>query len=477
MTVAIWAGVMVIGGLGSVARFMVDRAVARRAARSFPFGTLAVNITGAVLLGFVTGLTLSHHAALLAGTAFVGGVHHLLHLDAGDPAIDRGTPDLACPGQSRRQRRAGGGRRRAARPMDCEPAVSDTYLKLTAFFGERQRDGSRFLAESMLDLYAQREVADSVMLRGIASFGPRHVIRSDESLTLSEDPPVAIAAVDTAETIGGLINDVVTMTPRGLITLERARLYTGELPEGDNGGVKLTIYVGRGTGSTVRPRSTRSAICCTATTSPGGQPCTSAWTAPPTVDGAAPLLQREHRRADHVIAVGSAAQARNALPELEALMDQPLVTLERVQVCKRDGELLARPPALPAVDAHGRDLRQKLTIHTDAATHHDGVPIHRALVRRLWESKTVGGATVLRGIWGGFHGDHKPHGDKLIQYGRQVPVTTIVVDTPEVIAQCFDLIDGVTGRHGLVTSEMVPALLLLDGDVRQGATDLADYRY
>jgi fluoride exporter len=72
VTVAIWAGVMLIGGLGSVARFMVDRTVARRAARSFPFGTLTVNVSGAVLLGFVTGLTLSHHAALLAGTAFVG---------------------------------------------------------------------------------------------------------------------------------------------------------------------------------------------------------------------------------------------------------------------------------------------------------------------------------------------------------------------------------------------------------------------
>lgn len=72
MNVAVWAGVLVIGGLGSVARFMVDRAVARRAARSFPFGTLTVNISGAVLLGFITGLTLSHHAALLAGTAFVG---------------------------------------------------------------------------------------------------------------------------------------------------------------------------------------------------------------------------------------------------------------------------------------------------------------------------------------------------------------------------------------------------------------------
>ena len=72
MSAAVWLGVMVIGGLGSVARFMVDRAVARRAARSFPFGTLTVNITGAALLGFITGLTLNHHAALLAGTAFVG---------------------------------------------------------------------------------------------------------------------------------------------------------------------------------------------------------------------------------------------------------------------------------------------------------------------------------------------------------------------------------------------------------------------
>ena len=72
MNVMLWAGVLVIGGLGSVARFMVDRAVARRAARSFPFGTFTVNVSGALLLGLVTGLALSHQAALLAGTAFVG---------------------------------------------------------------------------------------------------------------------------------------------------------------------------------------------------------------------------------------------------------------------------------------------------------------------------------------------------------------------------------------------------------------------
>ena len=71
-TVLVWAGVMLIGGIGSVLRFLVDRAVARRVARPFPFGTLAVNISGAALLGFLGGLALSKDAALLAGTAFVG---------------------------------------------------------------------------------------------------------------------------------------------------------------------------------------------------------------------------------------------------------------------------------------------------------------------------------------------------------------------------------------------------------------------
>lgn len=68
----VWVGVLIAGGVGAVLRFLVDGAVARRAARSFPFGTLVVNISGAALLGLLGGLTLSRHAALLADTAFVG---------------------------------------------------------------------------------------------------------------------------------------------------------------------------------------------------------------------------------------------------------------------------------------------------------------------------------------------------------------------------------------------------------------------
>ncbi|HKH50453.1 MAG TPA: DUF190 domain-containing protein, partial [Mycobacterium sp.] len=101
---------------------------------------------------------------------------------------------------------------------------------------------------------------------------------------------------------------------------------------------------------------------------------------------------------------------------------------------------------------------------------------HRAIVQRLFELRAASGATALRGIWG-FHGDHKPHGDKMIQLTRQVPVTTIIVDSPERIAASFCIIDDLTDRHGLITSELVPALVSIDGGERRGGTALARYHY
>ena len=365
--------------------------------------------------------------------------------------------------------------------------MNQPCLKLTAYFAERQRaaGGGRFLADSMFDLFAARDVATSVMLRGIASFGPSHELSSDVSLSLSEDSAVAIAAVDVEPKIRSLVDDVTAMTDRGLLTLERARLVTRELGtdalrnfDSHNGdAAKLTVYVGRQ--ERVAGKPAQYAVCdllyrhgfAGAIVLLG-------------VDGTA---HGERHRARFfgrnvnvplmIIGIGTPTQVSAAATELAALVPNPLLTVERVRLCKRDGELFARPQQLPATDEKGRALWQKLMVYTAEGTTHDGLlPIHRAIVQQLLNSRTARGATVLRGVWG-FYGDHKPHGDKLFQIARRVPVTTIVVDTPQAIARSFDIIDELTTRHGLVTSEMVPAALSLDEGQRLGDISLAQHDY
>ncbi|MEO3756996.1 DUF190 domain-containing protein [Mycobacterium sp. B14F4] len=353
--------------------------------------------------------------------------------------------------------------------------MTDEYLKLTAYFGERLRDGDRFLADALLDLYADAGLATSVVLRGIASFGPRHVLRSDQSLSLSEDPPIAVTAVDSAAKIAPLADSVAAMTSRGLVTLERARLF-GRSDATVPDTAKLTIYLGRQDRVAGQPAYRG---VCEALYRHGFAGAAVFLGVDGTRYGQrrrARFLSRNTDVPQMITAVGGAAQVTLVLAELATMIDDPLCTVERVQMCKRDGRFLAPPPPLPGTDSDGRRLWQKLAVHTSEATLHDGAPIHRALVRRLHDADLVSGATVLRGIWG-FHGAHRPHGDRLFQLTRQVPVTTIIVDTPQRIADAFPVIDDLTAEHGLVTSEMVPAMVSIDGGDQIGGSGLAFFDY
>ena len=67
-----WVAVAILGSVGSLARFLLDGAVSSRNTSSFPFGTLAVNASGALVLGLLTGVALSGEASVLAGSATIG---------------------------------------------------------------------------------------------------------------------------------------------------------------------------------------------------------------------------------------------------------------------------------------------------------------------------------------------------------------------------------------------------------------------
>jgi PII-like signaling protein len=334
--------------------------------------------------------------------------------------------------------------------------VIEDCLKLTSYFGERHRTGRTLLADAQLDLFGRREIATSVLLRGAEGFGLKHHLRTDQLLTLSEDLPVVSVAVDTRPKIEALLDDLHRIEHRGLVTVERARMLHGaqQLPAELLEAAKLTVYVGR---QERVYRVPAFVAVCDLLHRRGIAVATVLLGVDGTVHGQRTRARFFGRNADvpmMIIAVGAGEQISRVVPELGGLLHQPLITLEGVQVCKRDGALLERPQAVATTDEHGLAVWQKLMVHTSERALHDGQPVHRALVRRL-RATGARGATALRGMWG-FQGGGAPHGDRLLQWGRHVPVVTIIIDTPDRIAASFVIVDELTTEHGVVTSELVP---------------------
>ena len=75
MTV-VWIGLAVAGAIGAPSRFLLDGLLQDRTSGAFPWGTFVVNMSGSVLLGFLTGLALYHAfpttPKVILGTGFCG---------------------------------------------------------------------------------------------------------------------------------------------------------------------------------------------------------------------------------------------------------------------------------------------------------------------------------------------------------------------------------------------------------------------
>lgn len=72
MSAIVLLGIGVVGGLGAIGRFLLDGAVSGRLGREFPYGTLAVNLAGAFVLGVLVGAALDDDAYRVAGTGLIG---------------------------------------------------------------------------------------------------------------------------------------------------------------------------------------------------------------------------------------------------------------------------------------------------------------------------------------------------------------------------------------------------------------------
>jgi CrcB protein len=72
MTLVVVLGIGLVGGVGAIARFLLDGVLAGRLGRGFPFGTLAVNLSGAFALGVLIGAALGQGTYRLIGTGLIG---------------------------------------------------------------------------------------------------------------------------------------------------------------------------------------------------------------------------------------------------------------------------------------------------------------------------------------------------------------------------------------------------------------------
>jgi PII-like signaling protein len=170
--------------------------------------------------------------------------------------------------------------------------------------------------------------------------------------------------------------------------------------------------------------------------------------------------------------VGRRETLADALPELSAALERPVVTLEGIAQLKHDGEQLEKLPTAPDLDPRRLARWQTIRVYTRQSAQANGRALHTELTRRLREAGAAG-VTTIRAHWG-FSSDEPPYGDKFARFASHAPTYTTYIDRPSKVAEVWPIIDELTAEHGIVTSLFVPAYRERRGERVGGGLSLAD---
>jgi len=97
---------------------------------------------------------------------------------------------------------------------------------LRIFIGESDRFGGKPLFQALVEEARAEGLAGATVLRGIEGFGASSHLHTSRILRLSEDLPVIIEIVDTAENIERVMGTFDEMVGDGMMTLEAAQVIT-----------------------------------------------------------------------------------------------------------------------------------------------------------------------------------------------------------------------------------------------------------
>jgi PII-like signaling protein len=97
---------------------------------------------------------------------------------------------------------------------------------LRIFIGESDRFGHRPLHEVIVEEARKRGMAGATVLRGTLGFGAHSRVHTAKILRLSEDLPMVVEIVDTADKIEAFLPDLDVWMDEGLVTVEKVRVIT-----------------------------------------------------------------------------------------------------------------------------------------------------------------------------------------------------------------------------------------------------------
>jgi PII-like signaling protein len=101
---------------------------------------------------------------------------------------------------------------------------------LRIFVGESDTWHGRPLYEAIVARVREEGLAGATVLRGIEGFGAHSRIHSSRILRLSEDLPVVVEIVDTAENVDRVLPLLDEMVNEGMVTLERVEVIAYRAP-------------------------------------------------------------------------------------------------------------------------------------------------------------------------------------------------------------------------------------------------------
>ena len=101
---------------------------------------------------------------------------------------------------------------------------------LRIFIGESDTWHGRPLYEAIVARVREEGLAGATVLRGIEGFGAHSRIHSSRILRLSEDLPVVVEIVDTAENVDRVLPLLDEMVSEGMVTLERVEVIAYRAP-------------------------------------------------------------------------------------------------------------------------------------------------------------------------------------------------------------------------------------------------------